>query len=95
MGFQGAAVGGTGIASYLVSKLSRFDVVILPQNDDRGREAVERWAELLPRSRVLWKYPYAEGEKDLNDQVRCYGLSATRKILVTALAEVGITYQPE
>jgi DNA primase len=95
MGFQGAAVGGTRIASYLVSKLSRFDVAILPQNDDRGREAVERWVELLPRSRALWKYPYAEGEKDLNDQVRRHGLSATRKTLVSALAEVGITYQPE
>jgi len=95
MGFQGAAVGGTGIASYLVPKLSKFDVVILPQNDDRGREAVERWAVLLPRSRVLWKYPYAEGEKDLNDQVRRHGLSATRKTLIIALAEVGITYHFE
>ena len=93
MGFQGTAVGGTGIASYLIPRLSRFHVVILPQNDDRGREAVQRWAELLPKVRVLWEYPFSEGEKDLNDQVRSCGLSATRKTLVTALAEVGITYK--
>jgi len=93
MGFQGAAVGGTGIASYLLPKLASYEVVILPQNDDRGREAVERWAELLPRGRVLWKYPYLEGEKDLNDQVRRLGLAETRKLLISALSGVGITYQ--
>jgi len=93
MGFQGAAVGGTGIASYLIAHLSKFDVVILPQNDDRGREAVERWAELLPKARVLWKYPFAEGEKDLNDQVKRHGLVETAKILRTALAEVGVEIQ--
>ena len=93
MGFQGAAVGGTGIASYLIAHLSKFDVVILPQNDDRGREAVERWAELLPKARILWKYPFAEGEKDLNDQVKRQGLAETGKILRSALAEVGVTYQ--
>jgi len=93
MGFQGAAVGGTGIASYLVPKLSRFDVVILPQNDDHGREAVERWAELLPRSRVLSKYPFAQDEKDLNDQVKRHGLAATARNLRAVLAETGVSYQ--
>jgi DNA primase len=93
MGFQGAAVGGTGIASYLIAHLSKFDVVILPQNDDRGREAVERWAELLPKARVLWKYPFAEGEKDLNDQVKGQGLAETGKTLRSALAEVGVEIQ--
>jgi len=93
MGFQGTAVGGTGIASYLIPHLSKFDVVILPQNDDRGREAVERWAELLPKARVLWKYPFAEGEKDLNDQVKRHGLVETAKILRAALAEVGVEIQ--
>lgn len=95
MGFQGAAVGGTGIASYLVPRLSRFDVVILPQNDDRGREAVERWVELLPKSRVLSGYPYAQGEKDLNDQVRRQGLAETARILRATLAEFGVMYQFE
>ena len=90
MGFQGAAVGGTGIASYLIAHLSKFDVVILPQNDDRGREAVERWAELLPKVRVLWKYPFAQGEKDLNDQVRRCGLPETSVTLRRALLEVGV-----
>jgi len=93
MGFQGAAVGGTGIASYLIAHLSKFDVVILPQNDDRGREAVERWAELLPKARILWKYPFAEREKDLNDQVRRHGLVETARILRAALAEVGVEIQ--
>jgi hypothetical protein len=93
MGFQGAAVGGTGIASYLVPRLSKYDLVILPQNDDRGREAVARWAELLPRCRVLFTYPYAQGEKDLNDQVRRQGLAETARTLRAALAEVGVTYQ--
>ena len=93
MGFQGAAVGGTGIASYLIPHLSKFDVVILPQNDDRGREAVERWAELLPKARILWKYPFAEGEKDVNDQVRRHGLAETGKTLRSALAEVGVEIQ--
>jgi DNA primase len=93
MGFQGAAVGGTGIASYLLPSLSRFDVVILPQNDERGREAVQKWAELLPRARVLWTYPYAEGDKDLNDQVRRLGLAETGNILRKALSEIGVTIQ--
>jgi DNA primase len=95
MGFQGAAVGGTGIASYLVPRLSRYDVVILPQNDDRGREAAQRWTETLPKSRALWDYPYAEGEKDLNDQVKRHGLAETAGILRSALSEVGVSYQIE
>jgi len=65
-------------------------VVILPQNDDRGREAVERWAELLPKARVLWKYTFAEGEKDLNDQVKRCGLAETGVTLRRALLEVGV-----
>jgi len=90
MGFQGAAVGGTGIASYLVPQLSRFDVVILPQNDERGREAVQKWAELLPKARVLWDYPYDEGDKDLNDQVKRRGLAESSATLRRALLQIGI-----
>ena len=94
MGFQGAAVGGTGIASYLLPKLMRFNVVILPQNDERGREAVGRWIKLLPNPRVLSNFPFEQGEKDLNDHVRRHELTETRKTLLSALSEVGITYQP-
>jgi DNA primase len=90
MGFQGAAVGGTGIASYLIPRLSKYDVVILPQNDDRGREAVQRWIEVLPKARVLSEYPYAEGEKDLNDQVKRYGLAESSAMLRRALTQVGV-----
>jgi DNA primase len=92
MGFQGAAVGGTGIASYLLTKLKRFEVVILPQNDDRGREAAERWSKLLPHSRVLWNFPFEPGEKDLNDYVRRYEFKETRQVLLSVLSEEGITY---
>jgi DNA primase len=92
MGFQGTAVGGTGIASYLIPKLLKYDIVILPQNDDRGREAVERWAEVLPKARVLRNYPFHEEDKDLNDQVRRHGLAETARILRSALSKVGITY---
>lgn len=95
MGFQGAAAGGTGIASYLVPELSNYDLVILPQNDDRGREAVERWAEILPEARILWNFPFAADEKDLNDKVRRQGLAKTADILRSALADVGVTYKFE
>jgi len=93
MGFQGAAVGGTGIASYLIPKLKRYDIVILPQNDDRGREAVQKWEEILPKARVMWEYGYREGEKDLNDQVKRMGLQQTRRVLIAELAKVNVHIQ--
>jgi len=93
MGFQGAAVGGTGIASYLLANLKRYDVVILPQNDERGREATTFWSELLPKSRVMWEYPYKQGEKDVNDQVCKYGFSKTKEIIIKALEEVKVTIE--
>jgi DNA primase len=93
MGFQGAAVGGTGIASHLVPKLKKYDIVVLPQNDERGREAVERWQEILPRARIMWEYEYLQGEKDLNDQVKRMGLEKTRKALIAELAKVNVHIQ--
>lgn len=93
MGFQGAGVGGTGIASYLVKDLERLpDLVILPQNDERGREAVHHWRDLLPHARLL-DHPYQEGEKDLNDQVRRHGLSMTRDVLLESLEKAGIVLE--
>jgi len=90
MGYQGAAVGGTGIASYLLQALKKFDLVILPQNDERGQGAVRTWSELLVKARVLWDYPYAEGEKDLNDQVKRCGLAESSATLRRALLQVGV-----
>jgi len=91
MNFQGAAVGGTGISSYLITDLAKFpDLIILPQNDERGIEAVQNWKKLLPKARVLWDHPYTESEKDLNDQVRRYGLVKTREILLKSLSNVGV-----
>jgi len=91
MGFHGAAVGGTGISSYLIKDLKKFpDLVVLPQNDERGIEAAHNWKKLLPHARVLWDHPYKDNEKDLNDQVRRYGLVKTREILLNSLLNVGI-----
>jgi hypothetical protein len=93
MGFQGAAVGGTGIASYLVKDLERVrDLVILPQNDERGHEAAQRWRELLPHARLL-NHTYQKGEKDLNDQVRRHGLSMTRDAFLKSLEKAGIVHE--
>lgn len=93
MGFQGAAVGGTGIASNLVNDLDRFrDIAILPQNDARGREAVRSWVEVLPRARTL-DHPYKADEKDFNDQVRRYGLAGARDALVESLERAGIAIE--
>ena len=93
MGFHGAAVGGTGIASYLVKDLEKVrDLVILPQNDERGREAAQNWRELLPHARLL-DHPYQEEEKDINDQVRRYGLSGTREVLLKSLEKAGIVLE--
>ncbi|TET99355.1 MAG: hypothetical protein E3J30_04720 [Anaerolineales bacterium] len=94
MGFQGTAVGGTGIASYLVKDLKRIpDIILLPQNDERGREAVQNWKELLPHARVLRDYPYKDDEKDLNDQVKRYGLVKAANILRESLTDVGVYIQ--
>jgi len=65
------------------------DLVILPQNDERGHEAVRKWKDLLPHARVL-DHPYQGDEKDLNDQVRRYGLSMTREVLLKSLERAGI-----
>ena len=94
MGIQGTAVGGTGIASYLVKELKKISVLIfLPQNDERGREAVLQWKELLPHARVLDDYPYSDDEKDINDQVLNLGLPETAKNLRQSLATIGVHIQ--
>ena len=96
MNFQGAAVGGTGISSYLIKDLKKFpDLVFLPQNDERGVEAVQNWKKLFPKARVLWDHPYEDDEKDLNDQVKCYGLSKAREILLDSLSSVGIEFSTD
>lgn len=91
MGFQGTAVGGTGIASYLLTELKQVpDLIFLPQNDERGREAVMTWKEQLPNARVLEGHPYGDDEKDINDQVKKYGLAETARILRQSLEEIGV-----
>ena len=91
MGFQGTAVGGTGIASYLTKELKRVpDLILLPQNDERGREAIRSWKELLPHARVLEEHPYRDDEKDINEQVKNYGLPETARILRQSLAVIGV-----
>ena len=91
MGFQGAAVNGTGIPTYLIKDLKKIpDLVFLPQNDERGNEAVRSWKDLLPHGRILQDHLYQKDEKDLNDQVRRYGLEKTREMLLRSLSTVGL-----
>lgn len=96
MGFQGVGANGTGIAWYQIERLKQYPIIcILPQNDDAGREAVERWKVLLPQARLL-NIPYKGGdefEKDVNDMFRPgkRGKEETRQVITSALKEVGIT----
>jgi len=81
MGFQGVAANGTGIAGYLLPVLRNIQfLLILPQNDPAGRDAVWRWKEKLPNAKII-DHPFLEGEKDLNDQVIAYGLAKTAALL--------------
>jgi DNA primase len=90
MGYQGTGVNGTGLAYYLASALKRFPIIgILPQNDEAGMDAIERWKIELPHARIL-KIPYKKGEKDVNDLLRIYGKEETKKIIDEALKEVNI-----
>ena len=90
MGFQGTAVNGTGIASYLLSRLRKVPVlVLLPQNDQAGVDAVARWVEKLPRGRLL-DHPFLAGEKDLNDQIRARGLEKIAAELRQSLKAVNV-----
>ena len=90
MGFQGTAVNGTGIASYLLSRLRKVPVlVLLPQNDQAGVDAVARWVEKLPRGRLL-DHHFREGEKDLNDQIRARGLEKIAAELRQSLKAVNV-----
>jgi len=96
MGFQGVGANGTGIAWYQIERLKQYPFLcILPQNDDAGREAVERWKALLPHARMM-NIPYKEGEefeKDVNDMFRPSkrGKEETRRVILAALKEVGVT----
>jgi DNA primase len=90
MGLQGAAVNGTGIAGYLLPELRKVPMlVLLPQNDPAGREAVARWKEKLPNARTL-EHPFSETEKDLNDQVVACGMERTTKLVRQSLTEAGV-----
>lgn len=90
MGLQGVAANGTGIAGYLLPELRQIpQLLLLPQNDPAGAEAVARWVEKLPRARCL-AHPFGDGEKDLNDQVVKYGLEAAADAVRDSLARAGI-----
>ncbi len=90
MGLQGAAVNGTGIAGYLLPGLGKVPVlVLLPQNDSAGREAVARWKEKLPKARIL-EHAFSEGEKDLNDQVAACGMERTADLIRQSIVKVGV-----
>lgn len=89
MGFQGAAVNGTGIAGYLLPALRRIPILLLlPQNDPAGREAVSRWQERLPHARII-DHRFQQDEKDLNDQVVAYGLEETESLLRRSMESLG------
>ncbi len=86
MGFQGVAVNGTGIARHLLPKLREVrHLCILGQNDEAGQTAVGRWLDKLPNAKLL-AYPFMDGEKDLNDQVKRKGLNAVREVMGNLLS---------
>ncbi|HEX9012768.1 MAG TPA: hypothetical protein VF813_04605, partial [Anaerolineaceae bacterium] len=99
MGFQGTAVGGTGLAAHLAEQLARIsDLAILPQNDAPGREAVTRWAALLPKARVLEDISWGRKEdgapnKDLNDVLVNQGKQAAYHLIQKALERAGLVIQ--
>jgi DNA primase len=99
MGFQGTAVSGTGLASHLAEQLNRIpDLAILPQNDAPGREAVARWAALLPKARILEEIDWGRKEdgtpnKDLNDILVSQGKQAAFHLIQAALERVGLVFQ--
>jgi DNA primase len=87
LGFQGIAVNGTGIASHLLPKLRKVrGLFILGQNDGAGADAVNRWLEKLSNA-LLLQYPFNDGEKDLNDQVKHKGLNSTRRAIQESLSQ--------
>lgn len=87
MGFQGIAVNGTGIASHLLPKLRKVrDLFVLGQNDGAGIEAVNRWLDKLPNA-LLLEYPFNDGEKDLNDQVKHMGLKSIERAIRESLSQ--------
>jgi DNA primase len=89
MGFQGAAVNGTGIPGYLLPALRRVPILLLlPQNDPAGLEAVSHWQERLPHARLI-DHRFQQGEKDLNDQVVAYGQEETESLLRRSMESLG------
>ncbi len=100
LGYQGLAVNGTGLALPLAEKLRRVPfLAILPQNDAAGRDAVEKWRELLPRARVLAEIPWgqkADGapQKDFNDLWLAEGQEKAAQVLLRAMQSVGLAPSP-
>lgn len=92
MGFQGVGVTGTGIAYYLMTQLKNIPILaILPQNDEAGKKAVEKWMDELPQARLL-NVSYRQDQKDLNDLVAEYGIQKTKQTLTELLKEQNIEY---
>lgn len=85
MGFQGVGVNGTGLPSHLEAELVSFPrIYFLPQNDDAGRDGVERWKKIVPHGITL-NIPYKSDEKDVNDLVCRYGLEKTKEIITNSM----------
>lgn len=99
LGYQGLAVGGTGLAAHLAERLRRFpDLAILPQNDAAGVEAVARWAALLPQARLLEGIVWGQkvdgaANKDFNDLWVSQGRLSANRVLQTALERAGLVIQ--
>lgn len=88
MQFQGVGVNGTGMQPHWAQELNKFPVVCFAQqNDDAGREAVERWQTLIPHGRVV-KIP--DKYKDLNDAVKDVGIAEAKKLVLQGLEQVNI-----
>lgn len=88
MQFQGAGVNGTGLQQHWAAELNKWPVVCFArQNDDAGRDAVERWKTLVPQGREIL---IPEKYKDVNDIVKDVGLQEARKIILAALKKANV-----
>jgi len=98
LGYQAITPLGTGIAYRHDSALKKIKhLIILPQNDERGKEAVEVWKTRFDHARVL-NIPYCNNEedfeKDFNDIYVRRGRVDAGLILREKLRDIGYKIEP-
>ena len=86
LGFQTVATNGTALSKRMAASLEPFtDVRIVPQNDMPSVNAANKWAEILPKARIVLPEYIAGQQKDINDILMQEGEKRARaKINVAA-----------